>query len=142
MQKAKKGDQVAVHYTGTFLDGEVFDSSRGRDPLGFELGGGQMIAGFDAAVLGMAVGETKTVTLAPEEAYGAHQPSLVQVCGRNMFPADMELKVDMVFQARLENNQMIPVRISDIQGETVTIDANPPMAGKTLVFEIELVTIG
>lgn len=141
MQKAKKGDQVAVHYTGTFTDGEVFDSSAGGDPLRFELGGGQMIAGFDKAVFDMAVGEKKTVTLQPEEAYGNHDPSLIQVCARNMFPADVELKEGMMFHARLENNSMIPVRVSAVEGETVIIDANPPMAGQTLIFEIELVEI-
>lgn len=141
MQKAKKGDQVAVHYTGTFLNGDVFDSSRDRDPLSFKLGNGQMIAGFDAAVHGMAIGEKKTVTLAPEEAYGNHDPSLVQVCSRDMFPEGMELKPDMLFQARLADDKTIPVRITSLEGETVTIDANPPMAGKTLIFDIELVEI-
>ncbi|MCW7754998.1 peptidylprolyl isomerase [Desulfobotulus sp. H1] len=141
MRKAEKGDQVQVHYTGTFPEGEVFDSSAGKEPLRFELGGGQMIPGFDAAVHGMAVGEKKTITLPPEEAYGPSNPELVAVYEKSLFPEGMELEEGMLLESRMEDGTVIPIRIAAIDGENVTVDANFPMAGKTLVFNLELVSI-
>ncbi|WP_218961401.1 FKBP-type peptidyl-prolyl cis-trans isomerase [Desulfobotulus mexicanus] len=141
MRKVEKGDQVQVHYTGTFPEGEMFDSSEGRGPLSFEVGSGQMIPGFDAAVLGMAVGEKKKFTLPPEEAYGPHNPELVAVYEKSLFPEGMELEEGMILESRMEDGTVIPIRIAGIDGEDVTVDANFPMAGKTLVFDIELVAI-
>ncbi|MDY0163795.1 peptidylprolyl isomerase [Desulfobotulus sp.] len=141
MRKAEKGDRVQVHYTGKFPEGEVFDSSEGRSPLSFELGGGQMIPGFDAAVLGMSVGEKKSVTLLPEEAYGPHNPDLVAVYEKSLFPEGMEIQEGMILESRMEDGTVIPIRIAAIEGENVTVDANFPMAGKTLVFDLELVSI-
>lgn len=141
MRKAEKGDQVQVHYTGRFPEGEVFDSSEGRDPLAFEVGAGRMIAGFDAAVLGMAVGEKKTITLQPEEAYGPRNPELVAVYQKSMFPAEIEIEVGMMLQSQMPDGAVIPIQITAIDGDDVTVDANPPMAGKVLEFAIELVAI-
>ena len=140
-QAAEKGNQVKVHYKGHFPDGEVFDSSEGREPLAFTLGGGQMIPGFDAAVVGMTVGEKKTFTLEPEEAYGPHNPELVADYEKSVFPENIPLEVGVQLQSQMPDGTVIPLRITRIEGDTVTVDANPAMAGKTLVFDIELVEI-
>ncbi len=141
METAKKGDTVSVHYTGRLTDGTVFDSSHNGDPLSFELGGGQLIQGFDQAVMGMEVGETKTVELAPSEAYGARRDDLEFEMERSSFPESIEPEEGQQLQMRQRNGQPLIVTVIEADDETVTLDANHPLAGKELVFDIELVEI-
>ena len=142
MKTVKKGDKVKVEYTGTLEDGTVFDSSdRHNCPLEFVVGAGQLIKGFDDAVVGMKIGEEKEITISPEEGYGPHNPEFVKDMPKNMFPEDQEIKLGMVFMVNLENGRQIPVRVTKVSEENVTIDLNPPLAGKTLVFKIKIVEI-
>lgn len=137
----KKGDNIAVHYTGTFTDGEIFDSSRGRETLNFTVGAGQMIQGFDQAVQGMKKGETTKITLSPAEAYGERNDELIFAMPRTNFPADLELKVGMQLQLADQQGQPIPATVAEISDDNVQMDVNHPMAGKTLNFEIEIMAI-
>lgn len=141
MSVAKKGDQVQVHYTGRLEDGTVFDSSVDREPLAFELGAGMMIAGFDAAVAGMQVGEKKTAEIASTEAYGAHNEEMVVNVPRTQLPEDMEPQVGQQLGMQQPNGQQIPVVVTKVEEESIEIDANHPLAGKDLVFDLELVSI-
>ncbi len=138
---AKKGDTVMVHYTGTLLDGTVFDSSKGRSPLGFKVGAGQMIPGFDKAVEGMAVGETKTATLAPAEAYGESDPDYMITIPLTEVPEDITPELGMQLQLTDETGRPTNVVITEITDQHIVLDANHDLAGKTLVFEITLVSI-
>jgi len=139
MSIVKSGDTIRVHYTGRFEDGEVFDSSRERDePLAFLAGGDQLIAGFSQGVLGMAVGDSKTLTLPPEEAYGPHDPDRVQQADRAALPDDV--KVGAQLQAQ-HGEQMFHVVVTEMDEKNATLDANHPLAGKTLIFDIEVVSI-
>lgn len=142
MTAAKAGDRVNVHYKGTLDDGEIFDSSEGRAPLAFVLGEGQVIAGFDEAVDGMALGETRTVRIAPEEAYGHHDDALVQVLERSKLPADLALELGQTLNARDPQGGMLRLTVVDLDDDSVTLDANHPLAGEALTFEITLVSIG
>lgn len=141
MTKAKNGDKAKVHYTGKLEDGTVFDSSQGRQPLEFTLGQGQLIQGFEEGVLGMAVGESKTVTIPPEEAYGHPKEELKVEVNRSEFPADIEPQVGQRLQLQDMQGNPIGVVISEVQDETVVLDANHPLAGKTLVFDLELMEL-
>ncbi|MGB5567896.1 MAG: peptidylprolyl isomerase [Sedimenticolaceae bacterium] len=141
MQKPQAGDTVRVHYTGTLEDGTQFDSSRGADPLEFAMGQGQLIAGFEMAVAGLAPGESVTVTLAPEEAYGESDAEMVQEVPRRMMPEGVELEPGMVLQGQSDEGQVDNFTIVSLTEETVTLDANHPLAGKSLTFDIELVEI-
>ena len=140
MAVAKSGDKVRIHYTGSLDDGEVFDSSKGREPLEFTLGNRQVIAGFDAAVNGMAVGDSKTVAIEAADAYGEHNPELVQVVQRSQFPDGAEIGVGTQFQATTQSGPVV-VTIVAMDGNDVTIDANHALAGKRLNFDLELVEI-
>lgn len=141
MTQATAGDTVQVHYTGTLEDGTVFDSSQGRDPLEFTLGAGNVIPGFDRAVEGMAVGESSTVTIAPEDAYGDHRAEMVQQVARTEIPSEIDLQVGMQLQASGPAGEMI-VTVVELSDENVTLDANHPLAGQPLTFELELVAVG
>jgi peptidylprolyl isomerase len=141
MQKPQAGDTVRVHYTGTLEDGTQFDSSRGADPLEFAMGQGQLIAGFEMAVAGLEPGESVTVTLAPEEAYGESDAEMVQEVPRRMMPEGVELEPGMVLQGQSDEGQVDNFTIVSLTEETVTLDANHPLAGKSLTFDIELVEI-
>ncbi len=141
MSAAKKGDTVAVHYTGTLGDGTVFDSSRERAPLEFTLGSGQVIPGFDAAVEGLKQGESVKTTIDCENAYGKHNEELVVSTPREQIPDSIELEVGRRLQARSEQGQVTRVVVTEVTEETVTLDANHPLAGQDLTFEIELVEI-
>lgn len=140
-QAAKKGDTVAVHYTGTLDDGQVFDSSRDRDPLEFEVGGGQVIPGFDRAVEGLEIGESREVTLEPKEAYGDPREDLVVDVDRDRFPQDEEPEVGRQVQVQVSPGEHRVATITDVQEESVTLDLNHPLAGKALTFAVELVEI-
>jgi len=141
MSIAKNGDTVKVHYTGTLADGSEFDSSRGREPLELVVGGGNVIPGFEAAVTGMCVGDTKTVTIPVDEAYGPHHPQMTQDVPRAAMPDDLELKQGMILHAEGPDGQQVSVVVADFNDETVKIDGNHPLAGKDLTFELELVDI-
>ena len=141
MTQAKSGDTVRIHYTGTLDDGTEFDSSVGRDPLEFALGSGQVIPGFDKAVDGMAVGDNKTVTIAPADAYGQRHEQLVQQVPRNTLPENMEPAIGMHLQSQSPDGQIINLTIVEVEEESITLDANHPLSGHALTFAIELVEI-
>lgn len=138
---ANEGDTVKVHYTGTLNDGTVFDSSIGRDPLQFTLGEGQMIPGFEQAVLGMKLGEAKTITIPVDQAYGPYYEELVWVVDRDQLPAGIEPEVGQRLQTSQANGQSMIVTIIEVSETNVTIDANHQLAGEDLTFAIQLVEI-
>lgn len=142
MTQAKKGDTVQVHYTGRLDDGTVFDSSLEREPLEFEVGGGMVIEGFDAAITGMAVGETKSVRIPCGQAYGERRPELAISVQRSQIPPDITPEIGMTLSIRLEDGSTPHVHISAMDEETITLDANHPLAGQDLLFELALVKIG
>ncbi|RMF56605.1 MAG: peptidylprolyl isomerase [Calditrichaeota bacterium] len=141
MGQAKTGDTVKVHYTGKLVDGTIFDSSENRAPLEFTIGDGQLIPGFEQAVIGMQPGETVTVTIAADDAYGQYNPVLVQEIGRDMLPEDLEPQVGQQLEATQGDGGRLIVTITEVSDDTITIDANHPLAGKDLVFDIQLVEI-
>ncbi|MEW5950014.1 MAG: peptidylprolyl isomerase [Thermodesulfobacteriota bacterium] len=142
MSKVKKGDFVAVHYWGTLENGEMFDSSEGRDPLEFQVGSGAVIEGFEKAVLGLSIGDKKNFVLQPEDAYGPRDESLVVDFPRASAGKDISLEVGMVLGVRMQNGQQIPARVTTIGDDNITLDMNPPLAGKVLNFQIEVIHIG
>ncbi|MEM1127536.1 MAG: peptidylprolyl isomerase [Bacteroidota bacterium] len=142
MAQVKEGDTVSVHYTGRLEDGTVFDSSSGRDPLQFTVGGGQVIAGFESAVLGMEVGQTKEQHIPVDEAYGPHRDEMVLDVGREQLPPDMTPEVGQQLQLGLQDGGAVPVTIVEVTDEAVKLDGNHPLAGQPLIFDIELVEIG
>lgn len=141
MTQAKVGDQVAVHYTGKLEDGTVFDSSEGNEPLQFSIGSGQLIPGFEQAVIGMSPGDSKTTTIPADEAYGSYHPEMVLVVDREQMPSEMPVSVGLQLQIQQQGGQTIPVIVTDVTGSQVTLDANHPLAGEDLTFEIQLVGI-
>ena len=141
MAAAKHGDSVQVHYTGKLQDGRVFDTSRDRHPLRFKLGSGQVIAGFEKAVTGMLVGESKTVNLPPEEAYGQRRDDRIMTLRRDQLPANLNVTIGQRLEFTQENNENFLATVTGITHDTITLDANHPLAGKTLIFELELVGI-
>ncbi|MEZ5360557.1 MAG: peptidylprolyl isomerase [Candidatus Zixiibacteriota bacterium] len=138
---AKDGDTVKVHYTGTHEDGSEFDSSRGGEPLEFVLGKPGIIGGFQDAVRGMKAGEVKTVTFPPENAYGMPRPEMIHTYPLSELPDNIEPKVGESLTLTAQNGQMLQVTITELTDSTITLDANHPLAGKTLTFELELVEI-
>jgi len=141
MAQVKQGDTVKVHYVGRLEDGTIFDSSKDREPLQFTLGANQIISGFEQAVLGMNVGESKSVDVRSEEAYGPHLQELVHEIDRSRVPADFELHVGQQLQMKSTMDEPIIVTVTDLTEETVTLDANHPLAGEDLKFDIELIEI-
>jgi peptidylprolyl isomerase len=138
MAEAKAGDVVRIHYTGKFEDGTVFDSSQGREPLEFKAGSPELIPGVSNAVVGMAEGDSKTVTVPPEEAYGPHRPELTSRVSRTELPDDVSLGD----QFRVEGSgQDLRVFVSELTDDDALLDANHPLAGRTLVFDIEVVGV-
>jgi len=141
MSQAKSGDTVKIHYTGTLDDGTEFDSSAGREPLEFSLGGGQVIVGFDNAVDGMSVGDSKTVTIVPGEAYGERHDKLLQTVPKTSLPDDMKPEIGMQLQSQSPDGQIMNLVIAEVADESITVDANHPLAGQALTFAISLVEI-
>ncbi len=141
MQQVKSGDTVKVHYHGKLTDGTTFDSSEGREPLEFEVGSGSVIAGFDSGVTGMQVGEKKTVNIPVDEAYGQKQEDLLMEFPIDRFPADMQPEVGMQLNMSNGEGQNFPVIIREVRPDTVVLDANHPLAGEDLTFDLELVEI-
>jgi FKBP-type peptidyl-prolyl cis-trans isomerase 2 len=138
----KKGDKIKVEYTGTLNDGTVFDSSERHDqPLEFEAGSGKVIKGFDEAVIGMGLGEEKEIKIPPSEAYGDHNPQLIKKAPRSQLPKEPEPKAGMMLVISAPNGAKLPATITEVTDETVTIDLNHPLAGKTLNFKIKVVDI-
>lgn len=141
MQQAKNGDVVRVHYTGKLTNGEQFDSSENREPLEFTVGAGQMIKGFDAAIPGMNVGDKKTINIPAAEAYGEKDEAAMIEFPKDQIPEDMKLETGMQLQLRNQYGQPVPVTVAEIKDNSVILDANHMLAGKELVFDIELVEI-
>ena len=139
---AKNGDTVRVHYTGRLEGGEVFDSSAGGDPLEFTVGTGQVIAGFDAGVRGMQVGDEKRIEIEADDAYGQPNEAFVGRVERDRLPLDEEPQVGMQLALQMPDGQQIPFRVTEVTADMVTIDANHPLAGEKLIFDLELVGIG
>jgi FKBP-type peptidyl-prolyl cis-trans isomerase 2 len=142
MRTAKNGDVVKVHYTGKLTNGEVFDSSKGREPLEFKLGEGEMIPGFEAAILGMQVGEKKVINIPKEEAYGDPLPQLIADFPKSELPEGFPMEEGAQISVTLADGRQIPAVITAVKENSITIDANHPLAGKDLIFEVELVEIG
>jgi peptidylprolyl isomerase len=141
MTKAKTGDTVRINYSGRLTDGTEFDSSAGREPLQFTLGAGQVIPGLEAHVEGMETGSRSTVTIPPEAAYGPHRAEAIQTVDRTTVPAELDLKVGAQLQARTSAGTVVPITVVDLDAESIKVDTNHPLAGKDLVFDVELVEI-
>lgn len=141
MQQVKSGDKIKVHYHGKLNNGETFDKSEGREPLEFEVGSGMVIPGFDAGVTGMTVGEKKTVVIPFAEAYGPKNPEMVIEMPKDRFPKDMEIEVGMPLGMSDQNGQQFQVTVVEIKDDVVLLDANHPLAGQDLTFDLELVEI-
>ncbi len=141
MPQAKTGDTVTVQYTGSLADGTVFDSSQNREPLTFTIGSGDLIPGFEEAVVGMEPGQTLETTLAPESAYGPRSDDLVFEVERGDLPEEVDPEVGDRLEARDPSGKKFPVSVAAVDGDRVTLDANHPLAGRDLTFEIELVSI-
>jgi FKBP-type peptidyl-prolyl cis-trans isomerase SlpA len=141
MSTVKANDTVRVHYTGKLADGEVFDDSRGREPIEFTLGAGQVIPGFEKAVLEMAVSDTKTVNIPSADAYGDHRPELIQDVPLSELPEEIKPEVGMQLVSQAPDGQQIPLVVTEVNADTIKVDANSPLAGKDLVFDLELVEI-
>ena len=141
MSEVKKGDKIKVHYTGKLQDGSVFDSSIDREPLEFEVGAGMMIAGFDAAVNGMKIGDKKVAEIPANEAYGEVNKEMIVEVKRTQLPPDLEPQVGQQLGMQQPNGQSVPVVVAEVKEESIVIDANHPLAGKDLIFEIELMEI-
>jgi len=141
MAQVKSGDTIKVHYHGKLTNGETFDSSAGREPLEFEVGSGAVIPGFDEGVTGMSVGEKKTINIPFAEAYGPKNPEMLIEMPKDRFPADMELEVGMPLMMSDQEGQQFQVTITEIKDAVVMLDANHPLAGQDLIFDLELVDI-
>jgi len=141
MTHVEQGDTVHLHYTGTLDDGTTFDSSEGRDPLVFQVGAGQIIPGLDTALPGMAEGEEKKVTVPCEEAYGPVNPGMLQQIPRDNVPENIPVEIGTRLQMKTPEGQAVPVVVTAADAETITLDANHPLAGKDLIFDIKLVAI-
>ena len=138
--KAGKGRKVAVHYRGTLDDGEEFDSSQDREPLEFVVGSGELIPGFEKAVVGMEPGQEKTVSLEPEDAYGPYEDELVIEGPRNSFP-EAEIRLGQSFTVHLHDGEEAVGRVVRVAGDTVALDFNHPLAGKRLTFHVHVVSV-
>jgi peptidylprolyl isomerase len=141
MQQVKNGDTVAIHYHGTLTDGSIFDSSLEREPLEFEVGSGMVIPGFDAGVMDMSVGEKKQIHIPFMEAYGPSQAEMIMDFPKDQFPPDMVPEVGMQMQMSSQDGQNFPVVIIEVMEEAVKLDGNHPLAGKDLIFDLELMEI-
>jgi FKBP-type peptidyl-prolyl cis-trans isomerase 2 len=141
MQQAKSGDSVKIHYTGRLTNGETFDSSAGREPLAFTLGSGMVIKGFDDGVTGMITGEKKTITIPPDEAYGLQNPEMIIEFPKSNLPPEMEVEAGTQLMMNNGQGQQLPVVVIEVKEEVIVIDANHQLAGKELIFDLELVAI-
>ncbi|HEY6186928.1 MAG TPA: peptidylprolyl isomerase [Pyrinomonadaceae bacterium] len=140
-EQAKKGDTAQVHYTGRLADGQVFDSSEGGEPLEFEIGAGRVIAGFDEGVQGMSEGDKKRIEIEADDAYGQRIEALVQQIAREGLNLESEPQVGMQLGLQLPDGNEIPVTITEVTSDSITLDANHPLAGQKLIFDVELVNL-
>lgn len=141
MKIIEKDNVVQVHYTGTLADGETFDSSQGREPLKITMGQGQLISGFEDALMGMAVNEKKTFTLEPEQAYGQRDEEAVRAFPRAQIPPEIDVQIGQILALSNSQGEQIPAKVIELDGENVTLDLNHPLAGQSLTFDIEVVGI-
>lgn len=141
MKTVQDGARVTLHYTGRLRDGSVFDSSRGRAPFDFVVGSGQVIPGFDRGVRGMTPGETRTVEIPAAEAYGVHRAEMVLNLDRAQFPADVAPEIGQELRLGLQDGGTIDVRVTEVTDDLVTLDANHPLAGEDLIFDLELLDV-
>ncbi len=141
MAQAKKGDTVRVHYTGKLEDGTVFDTSRSRHPLQFTIGNGQVIAGFENAIAGMNVGESKTAVIPVEQAYGPRRDDMIVTLKRDQLPAGLDVRVGQRLELTQTDNSVMLVTVMGTTESSITVDANHPLAGKALTFDLELIGI-
>lgn len=141
MQQARRGDTVHVHYRGTLDDGTEFDSSAGSDPIVFTIGAGQVIPGFETAIEGMSAGEKKTERIEAANAYGDHRDELVFTVGREQMPEDADIEIGDMLRVGFPDGSDAAVQVAAMDERSVTLDANHPLAGKPLTFELELVSI-
>ncbi|WP_157020291.1 FKBP-type peptidyl-prolyl cis-trans isomerase [Mesorhizobium xinjiangense] len=141
MAEVKSGDTVRIHYTGKLADGTEFDSSAGREPLEFQVGAGQIIPGLDRQIDGMSVGDKQTLTIPADEAYGQRDDARVQTLPRSTVPPDIELAVGARLQATTSEGGTVTLLVTDLNDDEVTVDANHPLAGENLVFDVEIVEI-
>lgn len=138
---AKANDKVKVHYKGTLSDGQVFDSSEGRDPLEFTLGGGQLIPGFENGIIGMQVEESKTINIPAAEAYGEPSEELKQEVQKAQLPPEIQPEVGLQLMTQTPDGRQIPLVITEVKADSIIVDSNHPLAGKDLTFEVTLVSI-
>ncbi len=141
MSQAKLGDTVRVHYTGKLNDGSVFDTSFDGEPIEYKIGEGRLIAGFEQAVIGMEPGETKIAVISADDAYGQYREEMVIEVERNQLPSHLKLEIGQTLQSVQQDGQLIRFLVTDLNEETVTLDANHPLAGEVLTFDIQLVEI-
>lgn len=141
MNGVQTGNTVKVHYRGMLEDGTEFDSSTGKAPVQLEVGNGSLVPALEAALIGMTPGDTKTVTVIADEAYGQHQPELVQTLARDEIPAEVGLEIGAVLQATASGGETLNLTVVGLTEEDVVLDANHPLAGRDLTFELELVEI-
>lgn len=139
MRQAMIGDTVRVHYVGTLADGTEFDNSSQRAPIEVKIGHTLVVPGFAAALVGMAEGDTKSVTLEPKDGYGLRDPQLVQVVERAQLPAEIDLRIGLRLQATDQQGNQLPLLVTALDDDEVTLDANHPLAGQTLTFQLQLV---
>jgi peptidylprolyl isomerase len=141
VEKAESGDTIRLNYTGKLEDGTIFDSSEDREPIEFVIGGGAVIPGLENGIIGMTVTETKTITIPMEEAYGPKRPEMIMKAPKDKLPQDMEIEVGRQLESRQPDGRIMYVTIIDVAEDTVMLDANHPLAGKTLIFEVEIMEI-
>jgi FKBP-type peptidyl-prolyl cis-trans isomerase 2 len=141
MQQVQNGDKIKVHYHGKLRSGETFDTSDGREPLEFTVGSGQVIKGFDEGVKGMKVGDKKTVEIQVTDAYGEKQHEMMIEFPKDQFPADMNPEIGMQLMMSNGSGQQFPVTVAEVKEESIVLDANHPLAGQDLIFDLELVSI-
>jgi len=139
-QVIEDGTTAVVHYTGSFPDGEVFDSSDGKDPLAYQVGKQQMIPGFEQEMMGAAIGEKREFTLTPDRAYGERSDDAIQQVPRDQFPSEMPLEIGVMMAAQTPQGPL-PFTVTEISDDVVTVDFNHQMAGKTLKFSVEVVEV-
>lgn len=141
MSQVKQGDTVKVHYTGKLKDGSVFDTSENREPLEFKIGEGNMIPGFEQAVVGMGIGDKKTAEIPSDQAYGEKREDMIIAVPRENVPGDIQPEVGQQLAIQQQEGQQVPVTVTEVSEEKVVLDANHPLAGKDLVFDIEVVGV-
>lgn len=141
MAQATNGDTVRVHYTGKLEDGTVFDSSQDSEPLEFTIGEGEVIPGFENAVIGMELGQKKTVTIPSEEAYGPHHEEMIATVDRGQFPDDVHPEIGQEYEMQRDDGETFVMTVTDVTDDEITLDANHPLAGEDLTFDLELMGI-